>query len=477
MAIVVAFGLGIVQSLLQGALPTDSTAAADLIQSVPFIVTVLFLVYFAIRRDLAGDAGQVGGKLDRAIQTQGQPVAAAREVDAGRKGLNSPGRVQALGSPGPVIAFAAACLLPLLLHGFWIGLIGAGVAYAIIFLSYTLLIGEGGMIWLCQATFACIGGMTTAILATNHGWPVLGAAVLGGVVAVPFGVLVGLLTIRLGDLYVALVTLTFGLFMEDIVFSRGTFQNSGIGIAASTPSIISGSRVFAWFLLAIFAVLGLVIANLRRSTTGLALGAIRSSVAGTTTTLGISVLKMKLLVAGLASFVAGIGGAMVALSTGSSLAANYATLTGITWLAILVTLGIRSNVAALFAGITSTLIPGLVLVYLPKSWNNFLPIFFGIGAVLVAKFPDGTFAMQVRQARVIGRKFRALDGMRQVVLATITGALVVVVAILVALFPHEWWIWILGGYVSLHFVVGYIFFHREADPVAVNPLGGATAQV
>ena len=287
---------------------------------------------------------------------------------------------------------------------------GQGVSYGIIFLSFTLVTGEGGMIWLCQATFAGIGGFTMAILAVNHGWPMMIAVVLGGVVAAPFGVVIGFLTIRLGNLYVALVTLIFGLLFEDLVFSRQLFQNSGIGINVTPPQFVSGPKAFDYLALAIFAVVALLVVNLRRSTSGLALNAVRWSEPGSKT-LGISVLQMKVLVAGLAAFVAGIGGAMLAMSLGIALSTNYDTLTGVVWLAVLVTLGIRSNLAALLAGISYVIVPALVLVYLPKSWANVPPVLFGLGAVAVAKNPEGTLAMQARQLRWAWTKITRRHGL------------------------------------------------------------------
>jgi branched-chain amino acid transport system permease protein len=229
------------------------------------------------------------------------------------------------------------------------------------------------------------------------------AVLLGGAVAAPFGIVLGFLTIRMGDLYVALVTLVFGLLLEDLVFSRQIFQNSGIGITVTPPHFASGARVFVWCSLVVFALVALLIVNLRRSTTGLALNAVRWSESGSKT-IGISVLVMKVLVAGLAAFVAGLGGAMLALSLGVALSANYATLVGVVWLAVLVTLGIRSNVAALLAGISSTILPGIVLTYLPNVWGNVPPILFGLGAIAVAKYPEGTLAMQARQIRWVSVK-------------------------------------------------------------------------
>ena len=46
-------------------------------------------------------------------------------------------------------------------------------------LSWTLVTGEGGMLWLCQITFAGVGALTTAQLANHYGWPVLGCGAGG----------------------------------------------------------------------------------------------------------------------------------------------------------------------------------------------------------------------------------------------------------------------------------------------------------
>ncbi len=457
MAVLVAFAIGVGGSLIQGALPTGSTLASDFQVSLPFVVTVLFLIYFSVRKTLTDESAGTGGALDRAIKPQGDP--------AGTPGAMNELGTRALGWRPPVIGFAALCFLPLILHAFWVGLVGQGVAYAIVFLSFTLVTGEGGMIWLCQATFACIGGMTVALLVVHQGWPVIAAVVCGGIFAVPFGLLVGFLTIRFGDLYVALVTLAFGLLMENLVFSRQTFQNNGVGITVTPPQFASGNRAFDWFALAVFAVLALIVANVRRSTTGLALNAVRTSSPGTVT-LGISILRMKLLVAGLAAFVAGIGGAMIALSQGAALPANYATLTGIVWLAVLVTLGIRSNLAALLAGLSNALIAGIALVYLPQAFSNFTPIFFGLGAVLVAKFPDGTFAMQARQVRTMGGRFRALDPQRRRIISGIAIGMPVVMIALIAAFPADWWIPVVAVWAGFNGLGGYLLYHREPARVA-----------
>jgi branched-chain amino acid transport system permease protein len=261
-----------------------------------------------------------------------------------------------------------------------------------------LVVGEGGMVWLCMVTFAGVGGLAAGQFATVHGWPIPVAIVAGGIIALPMGLIIGLLTIRLGDLYVALVTLTFGLLMENLVFSRNTFLNQGIGVNLNRPNFAHSDRAFTYFGLIVFAIVALFILNLRRSTTGMALTAVRFSEPASKT-IGVSVLQMKVVIAGLASFVAGIGGALLAVSLGVALPANYATLGGVVWLAVLVTQGIRSNMAALVAGLVFTLFPGIALAYLPTSFGQVPPILFGLGAIFIAKNPDGALAVQARQLR------------------------------------------------------------------------------
>src|SRR5690606_24493817 len=84
---------------------------------------------------------------------------------------------------GPIFVFGIVAILPLVLSPFWAALVGLAAATGIALLSYTLVTGEGGMIWLSQITFAGVGALTTGQLATEHGWPLLLAILVGGVIA------------------------------------------------------------------------------------------------------------------------------------------------------------------------------------------------------------------------------------------------------------------------------------------------------
>jgi branched-chain amino acid transport system permease protein len=382
-AVIVALLMGIAGSLVQYYLPPDSDVTANIIPSIPFAFVVISLIVNLARSGRVNEEEGVGGALDRAITPNGGARLAAS--------TDSENLYPRLNFFFPIVLFAGICLLPLIFKPYWLGLMATGVTLAIIFISYTLVTGEGGMLWLCQITFAGVGALSTGQLATQHGWPVLAAVIGGGVIAAAIGVVIGLLTIRLGNLYVALVTLTFGLLMERLVFNLKDFSQFGAGVAVARPEFAISDRAFTYMALAFFAVIAILIVNLRRSTTGLALNAVRWSETASRT-MGLSVIQMKMLVSGLAAFVAGVGGGLYAVAHKQAIPLDFVTLAGLVWLAVLVTFGVRSNIAALLAGMVFVLSPAFVQTYLQLSstWAQVPVLLFGLGAIFLAQNPEGT---------------------------------------------------------------------------------------
>jgi len=405
-AVVVGLAMGVATSLFQRYLPSNSQWTTTLVDAVPYIVIALFLLYTLVRGGRIGETEGWGGALDRAITPQGESkLAGSTSSMVETASLGFVGRYA-----GPLLLMVVVGVLPALVSGLWVGLFGLAFAYAVIYLSWTIVTGEGGMLWLCQITFAGVGAITTAQLATNHGWPVLAAALMGGLIAAAMGAIVGFLSIRLGDLYVALVTLTFGLLMENLVFTLSPFVNQGLGLSANRPSFASTDLSFDYLCLAVFAIFALFIVNFRRSTTGLALNAARWSEAGARTS-GISVVQMKVIAGSIAALIAGVGGGLLAMAQSPFVPdQTFVTFLGLTWLAVLVTIGVRSNAAALIAGLTFVFPLALFQNYLPSwTWTSeALPVFFGLGAISAAKYPDGALAENSRKLRHLVLRYRTV---------------------------------------------------------------------
>ncbi len=374
--------IGVAGSVPQQWIDPNGTVAEYLLPSIPFIFMLLALLYFALR----GQTGDqtAGGALDKAITVAGGDPSLVPTT-----GLTI-GRF-----PMPVVLsvglIAVVAILPLVFNVYWAGLTASGIVLAIVLLSYTLVTGEGGMLWLCQISFAGIGAIVVAELSTLHGWDPLLAAILGPLVVVPVGVLIGVLTIRLGELYIALVTLSAGLLAQSLVITQARWYNWGSGTMVSRPDFAVDNRAFTYLALAAFVVLALLIINLRRSTAGLALGAVRWSEHGAKT-IGLSVVQSKVLVSALATYVAAFGGTFIAMDKQTTLPDFFQPFTGLVWLAVLMTLGSRSVMAALTTGLMYYWFPALFQQFLPTSLGDVPIILFGLGAVALASHPEGAFA-------------------------------------------------------------------------------------
>jgi branched-chain amino acid transport system permease protein len=390
-AIAVSLLMGVVTDVIQKYLPPNSSFTAAIIPSIPFVFIVIALVMYLVRSGSLQEEAGVLGPVDRAIRP------AHLDYEGVEQGVVVFKRAWMALSAVPLVIVA---LLPLIFRGsaYWLGLVALGLCYGITFLTFTLVTGEGRMLWLSQPIFAGGGAIATAQFATVWHVPVLLAAVMGGLVAAAAGAIIGFFTIRLGDLYVALVTLTFGLLVETLVFTRNIFLQSGLGVPVNRPGFATSDFAFSYLALAVFMILALLTVNLRRSTSGQALRAVRDSETASRT-LGLSVLQVKVTVGAIGAFVAAVGGAFLALYANVAQPQSYATFAGLVWLAVVVTLGVRSITAAVFAGLSFSLLPGVFQPYVPARWVEVPQALFGLGAIAVARHPEGAVIQNARQLR------------------------------------------------------------------------------
>jgi branched-chain amino acid transport system permease protein len=389
--IVASLAMGVVTDVIQKYLPPNSSFTAAIIPSIPFLFIVLALIFYLIRSGSLDEDAGVAGPLDMAI----------RPATLDTQGVSSEtARLSPIALGLTAIPLVAVAVLPLIFRGssYWLGLTALGLCYAITFLTFTVVTGEGGMLWLSQIIFAGAGALATGQFATVYHLPVLLAVVIGGVIAAAAGAIIGLLTIRLGDLYVALVTLTFGLLVETLVFTRSRFLQGGLGVTVYPPSFARSPLVFSYLALGVFFIIALLTVNLRRSTSGLALRAVRDSEKASRT-LGLSVLQVKVIVGAIAAFIAAVGGGFLAMDQQTAQPSSYATFLGLVWLAVVVTLGIRSIIAAALAGLSLTLVNGLFTTYVNPRWAEVPVLLFGLGAIGVARNPDGVVTQVGRQVR------------------------------------------------------------------------------
>ncbi|MGC5016113.1 ABC transporter permease subunit [Streptosporangium sp. DT93] len=281
---------------------------------------------------------------------------------------------------------------------FWVGVVAHGLVLALIFCSFTVVTGIGGMVNLAQASFAAMAALTCG-WAFSSGLPLPVAILLGVLGATAAGVLVALPALRLGGRILTLATLALALLADQVLFQIDAFSNGtigwplpalGLGLADTTDP-----RVRVVLLLALIGLVGLLVRNLERSASGRAILAVRSAPAAATTS-GISAPRTKIMIFALASGIAGLGGVLFAISKGSVTATDLPAFTGFVWLAVVVLQGVRRIGGAVLGGLIAAVFPELL-----AGWHvsaHVGAILFGTGGMILARHPDGVLA-QMAEAR------------------------------------------------------------------------------
>jgi branched-chain amino acid transport system permease protein len=234
---------------------------------------------------------------------------------------------------------------------------------------------------------------------------VLVAIPLAALIVVPIGLVAAIPSLRVGDLYLALATLAFAVLIESTYFELPSVNNFDQGVPVPRPQGFGDDLPFYYLLVGCFVVVALLVRNIKRSTTGLELDAMRSSEPATAT-LGISVVRSKLLAFGLSAFIAGLGGALFATYSRRATPQQFSVLIGVVWLAVVVTWGVRSISGALLAGLTFAILPQLASEHLSGRWLELPTVLFGLGAIGLAREPRGVIHQIVHGPRERRRKRR-----------------------------------------------------------------------
>jgi branched-chain amino acid transport system permease protein len=167
-------------------------------------------------------------------------------------------------------------------------------------------------------------------------------------------------------------------------------------------------RQFGYLLAVVLVVCVVVVVRLRRGLTGLGLAAVRGD-EDASRSIGLSPMAFRVAVFALSSFIAGVGGALLGIFQLYLQPADLNTSVGLVWLAVVVTQGVRSPLGALIGGLAWAVIPA-ALSSLPSAWAQLPAVLFGLGAVALAREPDGMITATERSlagaAGALPRLFR-----------------------------------------------------------------------
>lgn len=211
-----------------------------------------------------------------------------------------------------------AALFPMVAaNDYYIYVMALAFIMAIAATGLNLLLGYTGQLNLAHAGFMAIGAYTVGILTVDYAVPYWIAFFLAGFVAAAFGVAAGVVSLRLKSHYFSIFTLCVGYIMYLVLekwdsLTHGTVGIIGIPAPSPIGPIKLESPTAQYYLVLIFLVLSLwVMGRIVNSLLGRALVAIRNS-EDLAETLGINLMRTKLLSFVISTFYAGLAGALYA---------------------------------------------------------------------------------------------------------------------------------------------------------------------
>lgn len=306
-AFVAGIGIGIVQQVLEW--NVTNTAAINLI---------LFLLLLAVLL-VRVNALQKGARIE---ERSSWKLGVARVAGAGGTLRSHVGRT------GVGLTFLVGVLLPLVVSTGRSFLLSQVCIFGVIALSLTVLTGWAGQVSLGQFGLVAVGSVMAARLGGSV--PLVLLMPFAGVVTAIVAVAIGLPALRVRGLYLAVSTLGFALFVQASVLGTPCFTVplinrrfcTGLPNPQSTllarPHLfglsLSSEQSFAWFSIGVLVLSVLVVRVWRDRGVARRLVAVRDNEVGAAT-MGVPVVRTKLLAFALSGFMAGYAGVCLAFAS------------------------------------------------------------------------------------------------------------------------------------------------------------------
>ena len=255
-----------------------------------------------------------------------------------------------------------------------------------------------GLLAMANAAFMGLGAYTASLLTMNAGAP-FPVAVLGGI-ALPtlVALLVGLPTLRLSGVYLAMATLGFGEVVRIALLNADSLTGGALGLSG-IPQLTQW-----WHVLLAVAVVLLVLWRMRRSRIGRAFEAIKEDEIAASL-MGVGVMAHKMLAFVLGAAIAGLAGALSAHLSSYIGPGEFGFDRGVDILTMAIFGGIGSLAGPVIGAAVITVLPELL-----RSFRDYRTMLNGAILVLVVLFlPKGLWD-PARMRGWFGRKAsRALN--------------------------------------------------------------------
>ena len=272
--------------------------------------------------------------------------------------------------------------------------IGEIALYAVVLASLSLLTGHNGQFSLGHGAFMIIGAYTLALLQLHDPMNLAVELVIATLAAAAAGIVIGVPAARLSPPYLAGVTLMLALALPEVAVQYGSLFGGEQGLTTTPPTApgsINSEQWLAWIEIFCALVVILLLSNLVRSRFGRAFRAVRDDEVAASVS-GIHVARTKVLAFAISAACAGLGGALLALSTGVVNVGEFPLSLSISLLAAMV-LGGAGSLIGIWWG-------AIALVYM-STWSASLSQHLSLGTSAAAYLSDAIFGAVLIAAMLV----------------------------------------------------------------------------
>lgn len=281
---------------------------------------------------------------------------------------------------------AAAALLPL--DGYVLNILMQASTFAIAVFGLSVVLGLCGQINLAQAAFFGFGAYAVGLGTADYHldfWICLGA---GALVAVAFGAILGMSTLRLGGHYLAMVTISFQQIVTLVMINAIPLTHGPDGVGQiGRPALLAGPQAYLAFCVAALAVIGYLVWHLPDTRIGRAMRAVRDNELAASIA-GIDVYRTKVAAFALSALLGGIAGGLFAGGFSYVSPDQFSFAESIVFLTMALLGGAASPIGSVI---------GTGLLILIPEWLRFLKslpglylAIYGLSVILIVRFmPDG----------------------------------------------------------------------------------------
>ncbi len=259
-------------------------------------------------------------------------------------------------------------------------------------MGLNILLGNTGLISIAHAAFMGLGAFVSAFLIHNVGLPSLLAIVLAGLITAVVGMIFGLPSLRLKGVYLAMASFAAQIILYWFFEQSRWLTGGQDGRFAARPDLfglsLKNGGVFYLFVLAVTVLGAVANLNILRSRLGRALAAVRDRPLAAQM-MGVNVFWTKMVSFGLATFYAGVAGALFGQYLEFIAIQSFSLTVSIQLLVLVVIGGLGSMAGSVLGATFIVVVPEIldtIVLILFRETGEMAPVRLGFFGLIVVMF-------------------------------------------------------------------------------------------